>query len=600
MLIPYDDELLAAVHLAVRRVEADQKTIDTKQFAETYRGFRLARPWFHDIWYDAYDDPDLDRLYVQGPREHAKTSTVLTYVLRRICENHRLRVGIVSGSDPLAMKFLGEIKHELTSNVALQRRYNGGKSFVGPKWTEHELVLADARERGPNGEPGLPGKDVTLFAVGRGGQISSRHCDLLIVDDVESADSVRSDLVRQGTREWWSREVVPVLSPGGKLIVVGTRKHYDDLYSYLIKDDRWTVLDQARSVFREDGSPIWPEMWSEEALLARKAELDAQDILAWPQEYLNTPLPAETQMFYPEEWPVYTRAPKDMEIFQYWDLAISERTAADYTVGWTIGVTENNDVYMLERVRGHFNFNRTLAEIEAMGQRWPTVQLIGIEQVAYQAAAVQEALRRTMLPIVPDPHNKVPGAKKEGPNDKVTRARLLEARANAGKVYRPAESKWWTDFATEAAFFPAGAHDDQIDSLTGAIKIAGGGSSSVSWQYGVWTCTQCKHMFTWAAKRPCPKCGKPAPEEFENPELATQGAMGSRREISPEQERIIATIKGGEQISWIRDSSEWVYWRADTQAVMGYFRDLKDDRSAQAALDEVRRLDRIFGNGVHA
>jgi hypothetical protein len=42
-----------------------------------------------------------------------------------------------------------------------------------------------------------------------------------------------------------------------------------------------------------------------------------------------------------------------------------------------------------------------------MGQAWNapgasgTLAMIGIEQVSYQAAAVQEALRRTMLPIVP-------------------------------------------------------------------------------------------------------------------------------------------------------------------------------------------------------
>jgi hypothetical protein len=160
------------------------------------------------------------------------------------------------------MKFLAEIKLEFESNERLRETYNMGESWIGRKWTERELVLADARE----GDNGIAGKEVSVFSVGRGSQISSRHVDLLIVDDIESAESVRSELVREGTRQWWAREVAPVLSPGGKMIVVGTRKHFDDLYSHLIygglgSDARWTIIDVAKSVYRPNGEPIWPAMW---------------------------------------------------------------------------------------------------------------------------------------------------------------------------------------------------------------------------------------------------------------------------------------------------------------------------------------------------
>jgi phage terminase large subunit-like protein len=135
--------------------------------------------------------------------------------------------------------------------------------------------------------------------------------------------------------------------------------------------------------------------------------MDQLDLLAWPQEYLNEPRPSETQMFHPDKWPQYEGDPhrlalqQNLTALQFWDLAISEKTTADYTVGWTIGVSEDNDIFILERRRGHFDFNRTLNEIADMGKAWPGVAQIGIEQVAYQAAAVQEALRRSMLPIVP-------------------------------------------------------------------------------------------------------------------------------------------------------------------------------------------------------
>ena len=378
----------------------------TQRFATRFRNFPLATPWFHKIWYDAMDDPANDRVFIMGPRGHAKTSCALTYALRLLSQDHHLRIGILSQTDELARRFLAEVQHELQTNDELRAHFgpHGGDLFEGYPWTGHALVLNDARE-GPNG---ISGKDVSVFSVGRGGQITGYHCDLLIVDDLETKEGTDSPTVRQGTREWWSREVEPVVAAGGKIIATGTRKHWDDIYSYwLAPASGWTVVDVAKSVFREDGSPIWPEMWSLEALALRKSAMDQQDLLAWPQEYLNEPRPSETQMFHPKDWPQYEGDPhrlalqQSLTILQFWDLAISEKTTADFTVGWCVGVSDDNDIFILERRRGHWDFNTTLNQIADLGKAWPGVAQIGIEQVAYQAAAVQEALRRSMLPIVP-------------------------------------------------------------------------------------------------------------------------------------------------------------------------------------------------------
>ena len=110
-----------------------------------------------------------------------------------------------------------------------------------------------------------------------------------------------------------------------------------------------------------------------------------------------------------------------------------------------------------------------------------------------------------------------------GDKDKVTRARLLEARAAAKKVVRPEDAPWWVEFAQEALYFPAGAHDDQIDALSGAVRLAGFSASSIAWQYGVWKCVKCKHQFRWEKGRHCPKCGLLVPDTYENPEMVGVG-----------------------------------------------------------------------------
>jgi hypothetical protein len=131
-----------------------------------------------------------------------------------------------------------------------------------------------------------------------------------------------------------------------------------------------------------------------------------------------------------------------------------------------------------------------------------------------------------MLPIIPVKIDK----------DKVTRARLVEARANVGKVLRPAarpnaegqlaDPEWWADFATECSFFPdPGSHDDQPDALSGVAKMAGWSAESIGYAYNVWTCVKCGHLYMFEPERPCPKCGTKAPAKFDNPEIASMGGM---------------------------------------------------------------------------
>ncbi len=500
----------AAAALAVSRVKRRSQNSDLPDtlqgFAERFRHFTLrTTPDFHKPWYAALDDPELTRLFLLAPREHAKTSVVLTYVIRAICLNRRIRIGIVSQTDALARAFMREVAAAL-EDPELVAAYGLFRSNLSPVWNQHELSVIG----------GASGKDVTLFAVGRGGQVTGRHTDILIVDDLESRDSVQSDEVRAQTREWFSKELTNVLSAGGKFVVIGTRKHHDDLYTRFLKPHSgWHVIDNAKQVWDAQGDPIWPEMWSREALLARKAELDAVDVLAWPQEYLNRPLPSETQMFDPMNWPTYVlgREPSGCTTFQAWDLAISEKQSADFTAGAAARVhPTSGDLYLLDAVWGHWAFNAQLAEFESFGKRHHP-DVVGIEKAQYQAAAVEEAARRTMLPIkalVPD-------------KDKVTRARLLEARAALGKVFRPviampdgtfADPPWWPEVAEQFAFFPAGAHDDIVDAFAYvALMAADLMPTDTDWLYRIWRCSNCGHGFVWQAKRPCPRCGTSAPAD---------------------------------------------------------------------------------------
>ncbi len=50
--------------------------------------------------------------------------------------------------------------------------------------------------------------------------------------------------------------------------------------------------------------------------------------------------------------------------------------------------------------------------------------------------------------------------------DKPTKARSIQARMEAGKVYLPKNAPWKDDLVSELLHFPAGVSDDQVDTLS--------------------------------------------------------------------------------------------------------------------------------------
>ena len=49
--------------------------------------------------------------------------------------------------------------------------------------------------------------------------------------------------------------------------------------------------------------------------------------------------------------------------------------------------------------------------------------------------------------------------------DKPTRSRSIQARTAMGKVYFPSKAPWLSEFTSELLMFPAGRHDDMVDTF---------------------------------------------------------------------------------------------------------------------------------------
>ena len=108
------------------------------------------------------------------------------------------------------------------------------------------------------------------------------------------------------------------------------------------------------------------------------------------------------------------------------------------------------------------------AVIEQYRSWSPTI--VGMEYTSYKKGTIVDIARR-----VTEKYNvplKLDDPRKRG--DKVARAQMPAARAEAGKFYSDTTAPWWADFITEMLEFPDGHNDDQTDAVSGAVAMITG------------------------------------------------------------------------------------------------------------------------------
>lgn len=220
--------------------------------------------------------------------------------LWHICYVDNIRILSASKSDSLAEKYLGAIKRTIETNQRLLEdfgdltenvnpvdgsRLEGGKGKGG--WAKNQLFCRRTNHSL---------KDGTIESIGWGCAITGSRFDLIILDDPIEESDCKTAKARKAQVET-IHVLEELLEPQGKFHVIGTRKHYDDLYSYLLKNPRWTYsIDKGivkypskfDYVFEEDPETgkqiavdvdipegeeyevLWAEKWSIKDLLLKK------------------------------------------------------------------------------------------------------------------------------------------------------------------------------------------------------------------------------------------------------------------------------------------------------------------------------------------
>jgi predicted phage terminase large subunit-like protein len=415
-----------------------------------------------------------------APRGHGKSvCAALAYPLWCILRGTRRNIVIITHEISLARQFVRDIRTELESNEHILAAC--GDLCTAPPATGAADRGTRGTRRGRWSEEMFTtctGVTVQARSVGtsfRGTRVGPHRPDLIICDDIEKDELVRSPASRAKLEHWLRKVVMPALAPEGRLLVLGSILHHDCLLASLADRKRWPRWDY--KVYRAlEARPnangeyvleaLWPARWPVQRLNEERERIGT---LAFEQEYMANPIDESRRVFRPEWLKRYDPAELEARSAELVNLmAVDPATGArggDYFALWVGSLDPATGVIYTRELRlERIGFVEQVRRIVQAFERWRPVR-VGIETTAYQVALKQtleeESRKRGLyMPVVPI----------VAVSHKIARIEGVAPLFENGTFRLPPV----LDPQAESQFlhFPQGRHDDAPDVCAMGIELA--------------------------------------------------------------------------------------------------------------------------------
>jgi len=415
---------------------------------------------------------DYPNLLIMAPPRHGKSQIVSRFLPSHLLgQDPRLRI--------IATSYSGELSNAMGRDVqALMLTGTYARVFPDTK-------LSRAGQRDDTAHRSMSDFDVIGYCghyIGRGvgGGITGRGAHRIIIDDpVKNREQAESKTRRETVWKWYTSTLRTRLQKGGRIVLLMTRWHEDDLAGRLlrqckeeVKADRWKVISFpalfARNEYthpddkRAEGEPLWPEMYDLAYLERTKATLGTYD---WEALYQQQPRPAGGAVIQ-RGWIQQIQAehvPPDLFWVRAWDLAVSKHEKADYTASGQMALDQYGNIYVRRFIRERMTWPETRRQIIAIGRAEQCP--IGLGGPGLSEGFVQDLQAERQLAdiaVLEYPEDK----------DKLTRALPWVARAEAGKFFA-IQGAGLDQYIEELVEFTGqgDTHDDQVDWTSGAYRM---------------------------------------------------------------------------------------------------------------------------------
>lgn len=392
------------------------------------------------------------RIHIELPRGHLKSWIVTkAWSIQQVLKNPNLRVLIVNATEDNAVKFMRTIERYLADGGLMSQMFGNFQSAV---WNQNECIIKHRTK-----VLDAP----TFMAAGLQKTLTSQHFDLIIADDLVEPDNVRTKEQREKVYEFYL-SLFDLLEPDGRMVVIGTRYHQDDLYAKILEENQlhknWSVF--VRSCYKEDGSVLFPEKFTH----AQLDDIKKKSFYHFSTQYLNNPIDPENADF-KADW-IKTYDPGSAHpgsLYLTVDPAISLSRNADYSAFIVAGMFSNRKIRVVDFIRARCVPSDLVDQIFKLVEKW-RLHRVGIETFAFQKTLkydIQRQQRERGIFFSIDELGKRHTGRGEATLSKEARIRRLQPFFEQGLLEIRADM---VDLRDELLAFPRGKHDDLIDALS--------------------------------------------------------------------------------------------------------------------------------------
>lgn len=332
--------------------------------------------WYFDRIREVQKEPDgrLD-LWARG---FCKTS-IITHGMSiwDIMRNPETTIGIVSWSRRAAIDIVKAIKTELETNELLKELYPDvlydNPEVQSPRWSdERGLIVKRTSNK----------REATIEGTGLDTQLTGRHFDILVYDDIVSVNNVTSNEVIQNTTNALLTSF-NLVSRDGKKRFIGTRYHTVDTYDYLIKNKIVKPRIYPATIDgTPDGEPC--EIITKEQLEEKRHEMTP---FIFSAQMLLNPVSDDERRFNPQLFQYYDKASLDKltkNVYITVDAATSKKKGSDYSALAVMAVDALDNVYLVDLVKDKLNLDERKKKLFELVLKYKPL-VVGYERYALMA-----------------------------------------------------------------------------------------------------------------------------------------------------------------------------------------------------------------------
>ncbi len=429
--------------------------------------------WFFSIYFPHYikyktapfqkkmfsltEDPNLEIIVISAFRGSAKSSIMtLSYPLWAILGKQQKKyVLILSQTQTKAQQYLMNIKRELESNELL-------KKDLGPfqeektQWGIQALIIDKFNAKISTG---------SIEQSIRGIRHGPYRPDLILIDDIEDLELVKTKENRDKIFNWFTGEIIPAKSDNARIVIVGTTLHEDSFLSRIkevILKGKIKGTYEEFPIIDENGNPLWPDKFPSQKEIDEERN-KAMSEEAWHREYLLKIICSTDQVVHPELIHYYDQLPsKESTNYKYvWtgvDPAISTKETADYTgivSAQVHGYEENLKIYILPNI---FNVKKTFPEVIDLLKQMSIMQKDGLWKVFIESNAFQASIAQQLM------YYKVPAEGVVTHGDKRSRLAIISKFIEDGTILFPKQGA--EELISQLVGFGVEKHNDIVDAFT--------------------------------------------------------------------------------------------------------------------------------------